>query len=311
MGSGYVPYSIAGCLCYIWPVDFLTQDRIAETERAEYFRIVYRVDGWRIAGFFGRPRGPGPYPGVVFNRGANGANGALTGTEIVPLVEAGFVAAGSQYRGGPGSEGTDHVGGEDLHDVQQLFSLLGGLPYVDPERMGMMGFSRGGMMTYLCLKHETLAKEHHIRAAVTVGGVADLFQWGHDRPQIVKSVYLGHIGPHPDEDPEPYRQRSATHWPELINAPLLLLHGEADERVSVTQSRRLQALLQDRGKEVSLQTYPEGDHLLRRYQGGYPAALDWFGRHLGHAGEDHSYAGHLEAIREARARIKGALGTEA
>ncbi len=252
---------------------------LSKTETSEFFRLTYWSDGLRIAGFLGRPKIRGPLPAVIYNRGGRGDNSALTGKEIVAFVDAGYVAVGSQYRGGPGSEGRDEFGGADLRDVQTLIPLLQSLPYVDGDRIAMMGVSRGGLMTHLVLKHETLAETHQVKAAATVGGVADLFRWMKDRPSIRDATLVASIGKTPEEAAEAYRERSAVFWPELINAPVLLLHGEADDRVSPEHSREMHRLLTGLGKTAHLITYPEGGHTLgRRYEFGVPAALDWFAR---------------------------------
>lgn len=251
----------------------------SETEQSLFYSLSYWSDGLKIAGFFGRPKATGPHPAVIYNRGGRGDNSALTGKEMGAFVEAGYVAIGSQYRGGPGSEGRDQFGGEDLHDVQILIPLLQSLSYVNGDRIGMMGVSRGGLMAHLVLKHETLAKSHHVKAAVTVGGIADLLLWIKDRPSIRDGTLVPAIGKTPEDAPELYEERSAVYWPELINAPVLLLHGGADDRASLEHSRRLAGLLQAAGKTAELITYPEGSHTLgRRYGFGVPAALDWFAR---------------------------------
>ncbi len=279
---------------------------ICETDGGEYYRLVYEVNGLKIAGFFGRPKAPGPHPAVIYNRGGNGAMGALTGTEVVPFVETGFVSAASQYRSGPGSDNAhDDEGGENLRDVTGLVDLLGGLTEVDAERMGMMGFSRGGMMTYLTLKQEGLARDRRIKVAVTHGGVADLFMWGRDRPQIRESVYKRGIGFYPEEAPALFEQRSAVCWPELVDAPLLMLHGEADANVSVEQSRKLYGQLKALGRDVELRTFPEGDHYLRTYSWGFPDAVPWLWERL--TGEKIDYEAYRPAINQARASIKEGL----
>lgn len=252
----------------------------SETDHSKFYNLTYWSDGLKIAGFFGRPKSAGPHPAIVYNRGGRGDNSALTGKEIIAFVEAGYVAIGSQYRGGPGSEGRDEFGGNDLHDVQVLVPLLQSLPYVDGNRVGMMGVSRGGLMTHLVLKHETLAKTHHVKAAVTVGGIADLFLWIKDRPSIRDGTLVPAIGKTPEEAPDLYKERSAVYWPDLINAPVLLLHGEADDRAAPEHSRRMAGLLQGAGKTAELITYPEGSHTLGRRHGfGVPAALDWFAKY--------------------------------
>ena len=174
-----------------------------------------------------------------------------------------------------------------------LIPLLKQLPYVDPERIGMMGHSRGGMMTYLALKQETLAGTHNIKAAATVGGVADMFMLCEER-----SIFISMVGARPEDKPALYEARSATYWPELINAPLLIQHGEADHSVSVEQSRKLAEVLKEAEKTVELITYPGEDHELSEHYGGMPEALAWFQRYLSNPGEDHLFETHRDAIRE-------------
>ena len=257
---------------------------IISTEYSEYYSITYWSDGLRITGFFGRPKAEGVYPAVIYNRGGYGEIGALEGWEIVPFVETNYVAVASQYRGNAGSEGRDEFGGSDINDVINLVSLLEQLPYVDPERIGMMGHSRGGMMTYLALKHDTIFNRYNIKAAATVGGVSDLFMCYHSHPVFYESLFGGGPLVLPDE----YKTRSATYWPELINVPLLIQHGEADNRVSIQQSSRLAELLEKAGNSVVFIIYEGDDHELTAHDGGLPEALRWFPRYLGKPGEDHT-----------------------
>ena len=198
---------------------------IFESDHAEYYRMTYWSDGLRVNGYMGWPKGPGPYPVVVFNRGGFWDNGALKGTEIVAFVETGYVAVASQYRGNGGSEGLETFGHGDVIDTINLITLAQGLPQADPWNIGMMGYSRGGMVAYMVIKAEAESGRNRIRAAVTVAGVADLFMWVEDNPDILEilTVLVG-----PLEQTELYAVRSATYWPEWINVPLLLLHGGAD-----------------------------------------------------------------------------------
>jgi dipeptidyl aminopeptidase/acylaminoacyl peptidase len=184
-----------------------------------------------------------------------------------------------------------------VDDVLNLIPLLKLLPYVDPERIGMMGGSRGGMMTYLALKQESLNGTHAIKAAVTVGGMADVTRTLWEKPGLML-VLQALIGKGPNEAPEEYRNRSAVYWPDLINAPLLILHGEDDGSVPIEQSQQLAELLAEAGKTVKLITFPHDDHGLSAHHAGYPEALAWFQHYLGRAGEDHSFKAHERAMRE-------------
>jgi dipeptidyl aminopeptidase/acylaminoacyl peptidase len=268
---------------------------IHETPRSEYYHLTYWSDGLRINGYIGFPKGSGPFPAMIYNRGGLWDSGALTGIEIVPFVETGYVAAASQYRGNAGSEGISSLGYGDVFDVLNLLVLLQQHPKVDPYRIGMMGGSRGGLVTYMVLKHETLSGSSRIRAAVTVGGVADLTMWYHDDPDI-QEVLQVMVGPSPEAAPEQYQVRSATYWPEAIGVPLLLLHGGGDWTISPEQSRKLYNGIKAAGGDVSLVIYEGDDHQLTGQLGGYPDAIRWLN---GYLGNNNSYEANWDQIKAA------------
>jgi dipeptidyl aminopeptidase/acylaminoacyl peptidase len=87
--------------------------------------------------------------------------------------------AASQYRGNAGGEGVEQFGGDDVNDVLSVILLLEQPPRVDPERIGLYGWSRGGMMTYLAL-----TRTPRIRAAVIGAGLADAFRLVTLRPEM-------------------------------------------------------------------------------------------------------------------------------
>jgi dipeptidyl aminopeptidase/acylaminoacyl peptidase len=267
------------------------------TPRSAYYALTYWSDGLRVTGYLGRPTSPGPHPAIIHNRGGYDGVGALTGIEIVPWVEAGYVAVASQYRGNAGGEGREDFGGADVHDVTALIPLLRGLPFVDGERIGMFGGSRGGMMTFLAIKAQALAGDDAIKAAVTVGAISDLVRWDRERGgTLAAELWRPLVGATPAEAPALFAARSAIHWPELLTVPLLLLHGQADREVSPQQTRLLAAALGEAGAPVEAIFYPDGDHALTNQHGGVPDALAWFARHLGGDGVDRSFAAHEEAI---------------
>lgn len=267
------------------------------TPRSAYYALTYWSDGLRVTGFLGQPTSSGPHPAIIHNRGGYDGVGALTGVEIVPWVEAGYVAVASQYRGNAGGEGHEDFGGRDVHDVLALIPLLQSLLYVDDERIGMFGGSRGGMMTYLALKEQTLAGRDDIKAAVTVGGISDLFAWDRERRgTLAAELWRPLVGATPAEAPALFQARSAVYWADLIGVPLLLVHGAADREVSPQQTYALADALRAAGKEVEVIIVPGGDHPLSGDHNGYPQALAWFARYLGGDGVDRTFAAHEQEI---------------
>ncbi|MCC6799121.1 MAG: prolyl oligopeptidase family serine peptidase [Anaerolineae bacterium] len=277
----------------------ISQELIYDSGHSQYYHIRYWSDGLRVAGFLGRPSGDGPFPALIYNRGGVGNRGALSGRELYPLVEAGYVVAASQYRGSGGSEGAESFGAGDVSDALNLIPLLTQMPVVDPARLGMIGFSRGGMVTYMALKEDTLRGTHAIKAAVTVGGIADLFMWAKDTPEIVRSVYLPLLGVPPAAAPDLFAARSAVYWPELITAPVLLLHGGADDIVSPQQSRALAERMAQAGRSAQLIVYEGDNHSLEGQLGGMVPAMAWLQGYFGRDGTDRTLDANWPAIQAA------------
>lgn len=244
------------------------------------YDITYMSDGLRVKGYLAKPKAAGTCPAIIWNRGGNREFGLLKSSSLSPYAQNGYVAIGSQYRGNAGGEGHEEFGGADINDVLNLIPLLKCMPNVDADRIGMVGFSRGGMMTYIALKEQTLRGTNDIKAACTVGGLADLFMGAKERPDMVSGVYTPLIGGSPSQVPKEYEARSATYWADKINVPLLIQHGEADWRVSVEQAEKLAQELEKYGKVYKLITYPDDDHGLSGHNGGLDEILKWLSQYL-------------------------------
>lgn len=252
-----------------------------EDEQIEIFDIIYMSDGLKVKGFLAQPKELGTYPAVIWNRGGNRDFSLLEPTTLKIYAMNGYVAIGSQYRGNGGGEGKEEFGGADVNDVLNLIPALKSLLNVDIDRIGMVGYSRGGMMTYIALKEQTLRGTSDIKAACTVGGVTDLFMLAEERPgAMLNDVMIPLIGGSPSQMPEKYEARSATYWADKINVPLLIQQGEADDRVSLEQAQKLAAELEKHGKVCELITYPDGDHGLSDQKGGRSEIFRWLRQYL-------------------------------
>ena len=270
----------------IGPFDPTSSEYILESElcsqdnQIEVYHITYVSDGLKVKGYLAWPKAPGIYPAVIYNRGGNLDFGKLSCTTLSVYAASGFVAIGSQYRGNDGGEGLEEFGGEDINDVMNLIPVLQTLPNVDADKIGMVGYSRGGMMTYLALKEQTLRGLDDIKAACTVGGTADLFMNGENRQDMVTGVFVPLIGGTPEQLPQEFEARSATYWADKINTPLLIQHGEIDWRVSVEESRKLAQELEKYGKVYELIVHPGDDHGLSLHNRGLYEILSWLSEYL-------------------------------
>jgi dipeptidyl aminopeptidase/acylaminoacyl peptidase len=242
----------------------------------ECYKIKYLSEGLKVVGFIVRPKAEKTnFPIIIFNRGGNREYGKIEKKLLQYFSffsSRDYVVLASQYRGNDGGQGREEFGGSDVNDVMNLIPLAKSLPFADSNKIVMLGVSRGGMMTYLAIKHGA-----DIKAAAVVGGVTDLFM-GADEREEMKRLFKELIGTKREE----WEKRSACYWPEKINVPVLILHGEADSRVNVKQAQKLSKKLAEAGKLHKLVVFPEGNHGL-----GPPHAkrknrmiLDWFETYL-------------------------------
>ena len=241
------------------------------------YRIEYLSDRLRVVGFIIKPkRMDAKLPVILFNRGGGLELGKITEENLKylsSLSSKGYVLLASQYRGNDGGEGREEFGGKDVNDVMNLIPLAKSLPFVKADRIGMLGFSRGGMMTYLAIKEGA-----PIKAAVVVGGLSDLTQFSQERGRNnLQHVIRNLVGP----DIEAYKKRSAYDWPEKIDVPVLILHGGVDRVVDMSQARKLGEKLGELGKVYELVIFPEGDHGLNNLRDERDRKiLEWFEKYL-------------------------------
>jgi dipeptidyl aminopeptidase/acylaminoacyl peptidase len=86
---------------------------------------------------------------------------------------------------------------------------------------------------------------------------------------------------YPDDPEAALTRRSAIAWRDrLPDVPMLLLHGDSDPRVPLTQSIRMHAALGDLGRSVELHIYEDEAHLLVLNRVDYLDRIrGWFDRH--------------------------------
>lgn len=242
--------------------------------------ITYESDGLKITGIevLADVAAGEKAPLIIYNRGGNRDFGGLSAAQIINLMSpmaralCGGVLA-SNYRGNMGSEGREEFGGADVRDVLRLIELGKQQPWWDGKNIFMLGWSRGGMMTY-----RAIAEGAPLNAAAIGAGVADLFESSLMRPEMEEKVY-SQLVPHytPENREALLRERSALCWPEKITVPLLLLHGDADTKVDVSHARRMEARLRALGREVKYIEFANGGHgLVRENDTVMREVAEWF-----------------------------------
>lgn len=248
----------------------------------EIYDITYLSDGLKVNGLLVKPKKKGKYPAIIFNRGGNRdfgalliAHGAITLGEI---AKKGYVVIASQYRGNAGSEGKDEFGGKDVNDITILPEVLKEVESADTNKIGMYGWSRGGMMTYIAL-----TKTDKIQAAVVGGGVSDQFNAIENRPEMETNVLSELIPNYADNKEAELEKRSAIQWVDQFpnDVPILMLHGNSDRRVKPEQSLKLALEFEKHRIPYRLIMFEGGDHGISEHKEEVnKEVINWFDRYL-------------------------------
>ena len=143
------------------------------------------------------------------------------------------------------------LGAVEVADQLRGLEHLRSLSWVDPERIAVFGHSYGGYMTLMCLATAPDA----FAAGVAVAPVTD---W-----RLYDTHYTERYLGKPQDNEAAYDASSPLPNVANIRAPLLLMHGMADDNVLFTHSTRLMKALQDAGVPFDLMTYPGAKHSMQ------------------------------------------------
>jgi len=144
-------------------------------------------------------------------------------------------------------------GGGDYRDLMAGVDEVVARGIADPERLGVMGWSYGGFMTSW-----TITQTRRFKAASVGAGVTNLmsFNGTADIPSFVPDYF----GAESWDNLELYRAHSAMFQVKGVTTPTLILHGEADVRVPVSQGYEFYNALRRQKVPVKMVTYPRQPH---------------------------------------------------
>ncbi len=240
-------------------------------------KINYQSDNNDVEGFLAIPKNiNNKIPLIIWNRGGYKESGKLDNFLAFGLLGEiaswGYAVLASQYRD------EDEFGGSDVNDILELIKLAKEIKYIDTDLIGMEGWSRGGMMTYL-----TLTKTDSVKCAVIISGLADLIR-NKDNSNFLKLV--NSIFAESDEDNirNELLRRSAVNFSDRIskNTSILFIHGDKDERISYLDSEKMYNKLSANNRaNYDLKIIKNGDHFLKSSK-KYVSELrkNWFSEYL-------------------------------
>jgi dipeptidyl aminopeptidase/acylaminoacyl peptidase len=213
----------------------------------DFRKVTYKsnADGMEIPAYVFAPltkRGAKGHAAMVWvHGGVHGDWNELMLPFVKEAVQRGYVIITPDYRGSTG-HGAAHYnaidyGGKELDDVMTAVDYLHTLPYVDPDRIGIMGWSHGGFIT----AHLAMRKETPFKAAAAIVPVTNLvFRLSYKGPGYQRSYSTQpSIGGLPFEKPEEYIKRSPLYHVEDLNIPILVHVATNDEDVNYVEDQQL------------------------------------------------------------------------
>jgi dipeptidyl aminopeptidase/acylaminoacyl peptidase len=245
-------------------------------------------DGLEIPAFLFRPAGASdeaPVAAVVYPHG--GPTDAYIDDHdprAQYFVAKGYAWLAVNFRGSTGYgrdfERLNHGtwGVDDTKDCLAAADYLASLNWVDGDRLGIVGGSYGSYMATLAVTDDP---RHRYRCAVAMYGDVDLLTSWAQGDRIGVQDLERMMGP-PSSARAAYRAASAVHRLADVQAPILIAHGERDERVSPLQSEEHVEELRRLGKTFEYVTYPtEGHGFLRagpnlHFNRRLERFLDWY-----------------------------------
>jgi dipeptidyl aminopeptidase/acylaminoacyl peptidase len=232
------------------------------------------------------------YPGIVMVHGGFHERFDWRWFQLVDLaVTKGYVVIFPEYRGSRGYGANHYVndyGVTDTADTLAAARYLAEQPFSDPARLGILGQSRGGMVTLLAIENEP----SRFQAAVDIVGLTDFVAYMAYKPEYrrkeVAKESPSFKGKLPDENLPAYMEVSPINHVEKIVTPLLVLATRGDQIAPLDlHTGRLLDVLKAKGKVFEAKIYDAapGGHIFMdgdtpEQRDALQRSFDFLGRYL-------------------------------
>lgn len=200
------------------------------------------------------------YPVLMFVYGGPGSQSvadAWGGTRnkwYNMLAQQGYIVVcvdnrGTGFRGSEFKKMTyKNLGKHETEDQIEAAKWLAKQSYVDPERIGIWGWSYGGYMSSLCITKGADV----FKMAIAVAPVTN---W-----RFYDTIYTERYLQTPQENPEGYDDNSPVNFAHLLKGKFLLIHGTGDDNVHFQNSVVLSEALIQANKPFEQAYYPDKNH---------------------------------------------------
>ncbi|MGD0781446.1 MAG: S9 family peptidase, partial [Candidatus Aminicenantales bacterium] len=169
-----------------------------------------------------------------------------------------------------------NLGVGDAWDVLSGVDFLVGKGWVDPARVGCMGWSQGGYISAFLTTNSDAFR------AISVGaGISDWATYYYNTD--ITPFTINYLGANPADDPAIYMKTSPMASVRKAKTPTLIQHGELDRRVPIPNAYELRQGLEDRGVPVEMVVYKGFGHGITKPKSMRAVMkhnLAWFGHYL-------------------------------
>ncbi len=233
------------------------------------YQATYKSGDLKICGILIEPKGKGPFPMVVLAHGYIDPRVYVTGQgfrrEQDWLARNGYGVLHVDYRNhacsddDPNNDVDMRLGyAEDV--INAGLAIRGSdIPWIDNERVAVLGRSMGGGVTYQALAIAPGVFDAAITYASVSSNAADNFnRWQRNNYDIGDRI-LAKYG-EPRSNPEAWRQMSSRNYFFRITEPVLSFHGTADDTCEIAWARATQRALEDAGVDSQLVEYQGAGH---------------------------------------------------
>jgi dipeptidyl aminopeptidase/acylaminoacyl peptidase len=206
---------------------------------------------------------PDVYPVAAF---------AARGYAVLRPNPRGSVGYGKEFRVANARD----LGGMDFQDLMSGVDHVIRIGIADADRLAVMGWSYGGYMTAWAI-----TQTQRFKVASIGAGIVDLTSYSnttdvpHWAPHYLGAEYW--------QDANLYRERSPISHVRAISTPTLVLQGESDVRVPISQGYEFYNALKQSGVPVMMVAYPRmthGPEEPRQLQDIATRDLEWIDRHM-------------------------------
>jgi dipeptidyl aminopeptidase/acylaminoacyl peptidase len=197
---------------------------------------------------------------------------AARGALILKVNYRGSAGYGEKFR----QLNVRNLGVGDAWDVLSGVDYLIAKGWVDPQRVGSMGWSQGGYISAFLTTSSDRFK------AISVGaGISDWATYYYNTD--ITPFTIQYLGDDPVDDPAIYEKTSPMSYIKKARTPTLIQHGELDRRVPIANAYELRQGLEDRGVPVQMVVYKGFGHGItkpRSQRAVMQHNLAWFNHYL-------------------------------